>query len=70
MPKRNCTRIASKVDTCNDLYGIAKGLPAEQLLRETKTWPKCRKTSVWNLAKLDAERKLDRSDPWRCARVF
>lgn len=27
--------LRAKVDTCNDLYGIAKGLPAERLLRES-----------------------------------
>lgn len=27
--------VRAKVDTCNDLYGLAKGLPAERLIRET-----------------------------------
>jgi peptidyl-prolyl cis-trans isomerase SurA len=28
--------LRAKVDTCDDLYGIAKGLPADRLIRETK----------------------------------
>jgi peptidyl-prolyl cis-trans isomerase SurA len=27
--------VRAKVDTCNDLYGLAKGLPADRLLRQT-----------------------------------
>ncbi|QCO56713.1 peptidylprolyl isomerase (plasmid) [Pseudorhodobacter turbinis] len=29
--------LRSKIDTCDDLYGINKGQPAENLIRETKT---------------------------------
>ncbi len=29
-------RIATQVDVCDDFYGIAKGLPEERLIRETK----------------------------------
>lgn len=29
-------RVSASVDTCNDLYGIAKGLPAERLIRENR----------------------------------
>ena len=28
-------RVAERVDTCDDLYGVAQGLPADRLLRET-----------------------------------
>lgn len=28
--------VAREVDTCDDLYGVAKGLPAERLIRETR----------------------------------
>lgn len=28
--------VRARVDTCNDLYAVAKGLPADRLLRETK----------------------------------
>lgn len=30
------TRIANRVDVCDDLYGVAKGLPDERLIRETQ----------------------------------
>ncbi len=47
-------RIAGRVDTCDDLYGIAKGLPAEQLLRETKTMAEVPQDVGLQLAQLDA----------------
>ncbi len=28
--------LRAKIDTCNDLYGVAKGQPADRLIRETK----------------------------------
>ncbi len=30
------TRVANQIDVCDDLYGIAKGLPEERLIRESK----------------------------------
>lgn len=31
----DATTVAARIDTCDDLYGIAQGLPEERLLRET-----------------------------------
>ena len=30
------TKVANQVDVCDDLYGVAKGLPEQRLVRETK----------------------------------
>jgi len=47
-------RLRLKADSCNDLYGLAKGLPAEQLLRETKPLAEVPPDVALELARLDA----------------
>lgn len=47
-------RLRAKADSCNDLYGLAKGLPAEQLLRETKPLAEVPQDVALELARLDA----------------
>ena len=46
-------RIRAQVDTCNDLYGLAKGLPPSQLIRETKPMGEIAQNVALELAKLD-----------------
>lgn len=46
-------RIQGKVDVCDDLYGIAKGQPAEVLARETKKPGELPKDYAIELSKLD-----------------
>lgn len=46
-------RIASRVDTCDDLYGIAKGQPEEQLVRNSLPPADIPTDVAFELAKLD-----------------
>lgn len=46
-------RIDARVDTCDDLYGVAKGLPEEQLQREVTTVAELPQDIALELAKLD-----------------
>ncbi|MBT0956519.1 peptidylprolyl isomerase [Alphaproteobacteria bacterium KMM 3653] len=46
-------RIKARVDTCDDLYGVAKGLPEEQLLRDTLPVAEVPNDIALELAKLD-----------------
>ena len=46
-------RVAANVDTCDDLYGVAYGLPEEQLLRETLSPAEIEQDILMELAKLD-----------------
>lgn len=46
--------LRAKVDTCDDLYGIAKGQPKEVLDRETKTPGEIPRDFAIELSKLDA----------------
>lgn len=47
-------RIRGEVDTCNDLYGVALGLPEDQLQRETKPLAEVPQDIALELARLDA----------------
>ncbi|MFY0633148.1 MAG: peptidylprolyl isomerase [Vannielia sp.] len=47
-------KIRARVDSCNDLYGVAKGLPPERLTRETKAPADVPGDIAIELAKLDA----------------
>ncbi|SIO23610.1 periplasmic chaperone for outer membrane proteins SurA [Rhodovulum sp. ES.010] len=46
-------RVRGRVDTCDDLYGVAKGLPAERLSRETRPVAEVPDSVAMELAKLD-----------------
>lgn len=46
-------RISARVDTCDDLYGEAKGLPEDQLLREVATLDQLPEDVALGLALLD-----------------
>ncbi|MDF0600886.1 peptidylprolyl isomerase [Psychromarinibacter sp. C21-152] len=46
-------RIEAEVDTCDDLYGIAKGLPEERLMRDTLPVDQIAGDIAIELAKLD-----------------
>lgn len=46
-------RIRAEVDTCDDLYGVAKGLPEEQLLRDVLPVEEISGDIAVELAKLD-----------------
>ncbi|MFO6463896.1 peptidylprolyl isomerase [Jannaschia sp. KMU-145] len=46
-------RLADRVDTCDDLYGVAKGQPAERLIRETRPLAELPNDLRQELAKLD-----------------
>lgn len=46
-------RIEAEVDTCDDLYGIAKGLPEDRLLRDTLPIDEIAGDIALELAKLD-----------------
>ncbi|MCC6303756.1 MAG: peptidylprolyl isomerase [Rhodobacteraceae bacterium] len=46
-------RIRARVDRCDDLYGIARGLPPERLLRETRAQPDIPADIALELARLD-----------------
>ena len=47
-------RIRGRVDTCDDLYGVAKGLPPQQLQRETLPVGQIPSDVAMQLAQLDA----------------
>lgn len=47
-------RIRAKVDACNDLYAVAKGLPPERLTRETRRLSEIPSDIALELARLDA----------------
>ncbi len=47
-------RIEARVDTCDDLYGIAKGLPPERLMRDTQPTDQIAGDIALELARLDA----------------
>jgi len=46
-------RVAAELDTCDDLYGVAKALPEERLLREVKPVAELPDDIALELAKLD-----------------
>jgi peptidyl-prolyl cis-trans isomerase SurA len=46
-------RVAARVDTCDDLYGVAKGLPKERLQREVRLVAELPDDIALELAKLD-----------------
>ena len=48
-------RIRSRVDVCDDLYGVAKGQPPEVLVRETKAPGEIPRDIALELAKLDKD---------------
>lgn len=50
---READKIAARVDTCDDLYGIAKKLPEERLLRDTLPVSEVQGDIALELAKLD-----------------
>lgn len=51
--QQEADRVAARVDTCDDLYGVAKGLPEERLLREVKPVAELPDDIALELAKLD-----------------
>lgn len=46
-------RIAARLDRCDDLYGVAKGLPEERLIRETRAQSELPPDIALELARLD-----------------
>ncbi|PVA08125.1 peptidylprolyl isomerase [Thalassorhabdomicrobium marinisediminis] len=50
---REAAQIDARVDTCDDLYGVARGLPAEQLQRDTLPPAQIPQDVALELAKLD-----------------
>jgi len=50
---REAARIAAEVDTCDDLYGVAQGLPDERLLRDVLPVEEISGELALELAKLD-----------------
>lgn len=46
-------RVRGQVDTCDDLYRVARGLPSEQLLRETRPLTQVPSDIAAELARLD-----------------
>ncbi|GAA0285777.1 peptidylprolyl isomerase [Rhodovulum strictum] len=46
-------RVSARVDTCDDLYGVAKGLPEERLLREVLPVAQVPQNVALELARLD-----------------
>ncbi|WP_212524688.1 peptidylprolyl isomerase [Actibacterium sp. MT2.3-13A] len=46
-------RVAAEVDTCDDLYGVARGLPEDRLLREARVVAELPDDIALELAKLD-----------------
>lgn len=51
--RKQAPEIVAEIDTCDDLYGIAKGLPEETLLREVKPVAEISPDVALALAKLD-----------------
>lgn len=52
-------RIRARVDGCNDLYGIAKGLPEDRLVVETRPLSEVPQDIALELARLDAGESSD-----------
>lgn len=50
----SAAKVRAKVDTCNDLYAVAKGLPADRLIRETVPQAQVPRDLAGALALLDA----------------
>jgi peptidyl-prolyl cis-trans isomerase SurA len=50
---READKIAAEVDTCDDLFGVAKGLPEDRLLRDTLPVAEIAGNIAMELAKLD-----------------
>ncbi len=48
-------RVRARVDRCDDLYGVAKGQPAEMLVRDTKAPGEIPQDIALELAKLDKD---------------
>ncbi|WP_198666038.1 peptidylprolyl isomerase [Tropicimonas sp. IMCC34043] len=46
-------KVRARVDTCSDLYGVAKGQPPERLVIETRPLDKIPASTAMELAKLD-----------------
>ena len=46
-------RVAEEVDTCDDLYGVAQGLPEDRLRRETRATAEVPADVAMEIAKLD-----------------
>ncbi|TCM85271.1 peptidylprolyl isomerase [Rhodovulum steppense] len=46
-------RVSARVDTCDDLYGVAKGLPEDRLLREVLPVAQVPQNVAMELARLD-----------------
>ncbi|QYK40062.1 MAG: peptidylprolyl isomerase [Paracoccaceae bacterium] len=47
-------KVRTRVDTCDDLYGVARGLPPERLIRESRTMSEIPNDIGLELARLDA----------------
>ncbi|WP_050519010.1 peptidylprolyl isomerase [Pseudorhodobacter antarcticus] len=60
--------LRAKIDTCDDLYGVAKGLPADRLIRETKAASALSANVGRALADLDPNESVD--FPSGAAHVF
>ena len=50
----SAAKVRAKVDTCNDLYAVAKGLPADRLIRETVPQAQVPRDLAGALSLLDA----------------
>lgn len=55
----NAAKLRSKVDTCNDLYGLAKGQPEDRLVRKTQNLGEVPTNIAMELAKLDPNESID-----------
>lgn len=51
--QNDAQRVKDDIDTCDDLYGVAKGLPEDRLLRETRATAEVPADVAMELAKLD-----------------
>lgn len=51
--REEADRVAAELDTCDDLYGVAKGLPEERLQREVQLVAELPDEIAFELAKLD-----------------
>lgn len=51
--QNDAQRVKDDIDTCDDLYGVAKGLPEDRLLRETRATGEVPGDVAMELAKLD-----------------
>jgi peptidyl-prolyl cis-trans isomerase SurA len=52
-PATEAARVRARVDTCDDLYALAKGNPPEQLVRETQNQSQLSGDIAAELARLD-----------------